>query len=453
MKDKKYRILVVDDERDICRALEFLLSRHGYEVETAYDGNMAIEKMNKTEYDLLLTDLKMEGMNGIELMERSLEINSGMLVVIMTAYASVESAVEAMRKGASDYVVKPFVNEDVLLTIKRLLEHRKILFENQALKRQLSQHLGCKEFIGESPSLQEIFEVLEKVIPTKSNILILGESGTGKGVIAEIIHCNSPRRDYPFMSINCSAIPDTLLESELFGYKKGAFTGANTDKMGIIRMAEGGILFLDEIGDMPLHLQSKILKVLETGEVMPLGDTKTRNVDVRVITATNKDIDAQIKKGEFREDLYYRLNVFEIKLPPLRERLEDIRVLTHYFIEKFSKENNKKITGIADEALNVLVGFSWPGNVRELSNVLERAVILCSGNEIEVKDLPGKLQTQEIHSAQNLKGLLGYYEKKVIVDSLSSHGWDKERTASDLGIDLATLYRKMKKYNIDAERG
>ncbi|MGE5893927.1 MAG: sigma-54-dependent transcriptional regulator [bacterium] len=453
MKDKQYRILVVDDERDICRALEFLLSRHGYGIETAYNGAMALDKLNQADFDLMVTDLKMEGMGGMELMEKALAKDANLIVVIMTAYASVESAVEAMRKGASDYIVKPFVNEDVLLTIKRLLEHRKVVFENQALKRQISQQMGCKEFVGDSPSLQEVFGLLEKVIPTKSNILILGESGTGKGMIAEIVHCNSPRRDNPFLSINCSAIPENLLESELFGYKKGAFTGANADKVGLIKMADGGTLFLDEIGDMPLQLQSKILKVIEDGEVMPVGSTKSFFVDVRFVAATNKEIEEQVKKKLFREDLYYRLNVFEVKLPPLRERPEDIKVLASHFIERFGKEHGKNIRGMSDEALAVLMSYSWPGNVRELKNVIERAVVLCGEAEIRAEHLPDRLSALQGSGSRGLKEVLHYYERKIILDSLAAHGWNKEKTASDLGVDLATLYRKMKKLEIEEGKG
>ncbi len=452
MKTKKHKILVVDDERDICRALEFLLSREGYEVDIAYDGKMALDKMEKSDYDLMISDLKMEGMSGIELMEETLKKSSSLIVVIMTAFASVESAVEAMQKGASDYIVKPFVNEDVILTVKRLLEHRRIVFENMALKRQLSQHMGCKDFVGESASIQEIFELLEKVIPTKSNILILGESGTGKGMIAEIIHCNSPRRDEPFMSINCSAIPENLLESELFGYKKGAFTGASSDKTGLISMADGGTLFLDEIGDMPTSLQSKILKVLESGELIPLGDTKVRNIDVRLISATNKDVDALIQSGQFREDLYYRINVFEIKLPALRERPEDIRVLAHHFVETYSEAQNKDITGFTEDAMNVLMGYAWPGNVRELSNVLERAVVISGGDQIDVSDFPEKIKAVRRSSKRGLKDMVSYYERKIIIDALSSNEGNKERTAAALGVDLATLYRKMKKLEIESEK-
>jgi len=449
MKTGVHRILVVDDERDICRALEFLLSRQGYVVETAYDGTMAMDRLGREAYDLMITDLKMEGMSGIELMEKALEAHPGLIVVIMTAYASVESAVEAMRKGASDYIVKPFVNEDVMLTIRRLLEHKQVVSENIALKRQLSQQMGCREFIGESASLQDIFEVLEKVIPTKSNILILGESGTGKGVIAEIVHCNSPRRDRPFMSINCSAIPENLLESELFGYRKGAFTGANSDKAGLISMADGGTLFLDEIGDMPLTLQSKVLKVIESGELMPVGDTRVRHVDVRVIAATNRNLEELVREGRFREDLYYRLNVFEIKLPPLRERPEDIKILAHHFVERFCKEHNKRVKGFSDEAMDVLMAYSWPGNVRELKNVLERAVVLCTEDIIDVRNLPDKIVAGNGGAGRTLREMLSHYEKKIITAALVSNRGNKEKTANELGVDLATLYRKMKKLGIE----
>lgn len=449
MKDDKTRILVVDDERDICGALEFLLSRRGYKVETAYDADTALEKLGKAEYDLMLTDLRMEGMDGMELIKRAAAIQSGLITVMMTAYASVESAVEAMRLGAADYIVKPFVNEDVLLTIQRLLDHKRVLAENQTLKRQLSQHMGCKEFIGDSPSLQAIFELLEKVIPTKSNLLILGESGTGKGMIAEIVHCNSPRRDMPFMSINCSAIPESLLESELFGYKKGAFTGANADKAGLIKMADGGTLFLDEIGDMPAPLQAKILKVLESGEFMPVGDTKSKIVDIRIIAATHRKLEERIRDGLFREDLYYRLSVFEIVLPSLRERPEDIRILSHHFLERFARDNKKDIKSFSNDAMDALMSYNWPGNVRELRNVLERAVILCAGAMIQPSDLPEKVRSHEIRTARGLRDMINYYEKKIILDTLNSNGWNKDKTASELGVDLATLYRKMKKLAVE----
>ncbi|KKL49981.1 hypothetical protein LCGC14_2310060, partial [marine sediment metagenome] len=272
MKAKKNRILVVDDERDICRALEFILSAEGYGVETVSSGEDALRKFQKKHYDLVLSDLRMEGMDGMELLEKIKGMDPSTIFIIMTAFASVDNAVEAMKKGAEDYIVKPFVNDDVKMSIRRLLDYRNLMRENELLRREISNRVSDNRFVGNSPQVREMFQMLEKVIPTKSNILILGESGTGKGVIAEIIHSNSPRAERPFLSINCSAIPDTLLESELFGYKKGAFTGANSDKVGLIASADGGTLFLDEIGDMPVMLQSKLLKVLEHGEVLRLGD-------------------------------------------------------------------------------------------------------------------------------------------------------------------------------------
>jgi DNA-binding NtrC family response regulator len=449
MKVNPSKILIVDDERDICRALEFLLSREGYRVVTADSGQEALRKIEAEDFDLVITDMKMEGMDGLQVLENSLAMRPNLIVVIMTAFASVESAVEAMKKGASDYLVKPFINEDVKMTVKRLLELKKVVQENIVLRQQLSQQFGCREFVGISPQILRVFEVLEKVIPTRSNILILGESGTGKGLIAEIVHCNSQRKDRPFISINCSAIPENLLESELFGYRKGAFTGAASDKKGLITMADQGTLFLDEIGDMPLGLQAKILKVLESGEVLPVGETKPKFVDVRLVAATNKNLEEQIEKGLFREDLYYRLNVIEVKIPPLRERREDIEVLARHFVEKYSRENQKKVVGITEEAMAVLTQYPWPGNIRELRNVIERAVVLAGSEKIGPGELPDRLMRLDgPRSASTLKERLEYYEEKIIRDVLQSHDWDKERSATELGVDLATLYRKIKKLGI-----
>jgi DNA-binding NtrC family response regulator len=388
-------------------------------------------------------------MSGLDVLEKALAINPNLIVIIVTAFASVESAVEAMKKGASDYIVKPFINEDVKMTVKRLLEHKTVVMENLILRQQLSQHLGCKEFVGISPQIFNVFEMLQKVIPTRSNILILGESGTGKGLIAEVVHSNSQRKDKPFISINCSAIPENLLESELFGYKKGAFTGATTDKKGLITMADQGTLFLDEIGDMPMSLQAKVLKVIETGEVLPVGDTKPIYADVRIVAATNKNLEEQISKGLFREDLYYRLNVIEVKIPPLRERKEDISVLAKHFVERYSKENNKKVVGISDEAMEILYGYSWPGNIRELRNVIERAVVLAPGDKIGPSELPERLRTpQGAKTSLSLKDKMEYYESKIIKETLEAHSWSKEDAARALDVDLATLYRKIKKLGV-----
>lgn len=450
MERDTHRILVVDDEPDICKALEFILRRKGYVVSTASDGESALSLLGKESFDLMLTDIRMEGMDGLELTRRAKELNSELLVIIMTAFASIQSAVEAMKLGASDYIVKPFVNDDVLNTIQLLVEHQRVILENKSLRYRLGQEMEGKDFLGDSPALKNVLQQLEKIIPTNGNILLLGESGTGKSLIAEHIHNQGPRRGRPFMSINCSAIPENLLESELFGYKKGAFTGADKDKAGLIRIADRGTLFLDEIGDMPLSLQAKILKVFETGELMALGDTRTTKVDVRVITATNRNLEELIAKKQFREDLYYRLSVFEIRLPALRERVNDIEMLAKHFAAFFSRQHHKLVEGLTPEALQIIKNYSWPGNVRELRNIIERAVVLCDGNTITGPCLPGKLRIEKPQRGKGLKDMISAFEREVILDSLAMHGGNKEKAASHLEIDLATLYRKMKKLDVNA---
>lgn len=452
----KPKILIIDDEPDICKALKFLLEREEYSVTCSYSGEEALPTIQSDGFDIILTDLKMGRVDGLAVLEKVKEISPETPVIIMTAFGSVESAVEAMKRGATDYVVKPFLNEEIKLTIRRLLEQKKIIGrimkENIALKQQISQRMACRDFIANSEAMIRIVETLEKVIPTKSNILILGDSGTGKGLLAELVHCNSPRRDKPFICINCSAIPEGLLESELFGYKKGAFTGAISDKIGLIALAHQGTLFLDEIGDMPISLQAKLLKVLETSEVYPLGDTKPRLVDIRVIAATNVDIEERIKSGKFREDLYWRLNVIEIKIPPLRERKEDIETMTNHFIKKMAGEHNKNITGIERDALALLIDHSWPGNVRELKNTIERSVVLAEGANLTVNDFPEKMRKRgNSKDLPPLKAYLGDYERNLLLQTYNSHNKNKEETAAALGIDLATLYRKFKKYGIESE--
>lgn len=449
----KPKILVVDDERDICKVLEFLLKSEGYAVVPAYSGEEAIERLKEEHFDVVITDLKMDKVDGVAVLEKARELSSDTAVVIMTAFASVESAVDTMKKGASDYIVKPFLNEEIKITIRRILEQRRLVQENIALKQQLSQQMGCGEFIANSEAMLDVIATLQKVIPTKSNILISGESGTGKGLIAEMVHFNSPRRDKPFISINCSAIPEGLLESELFGYKKGAFTGAVADKTGLIAMANQGTLFLDEIGDMAPKLQSKLLKVLESSEVTPLGDTRSRTVDVRLVTATNQDLEEKIKDRTFREDLYYRLNVIELKIPPLRERKEDIPMLVNHFLKRFSEENNKAVKGVDGNAIGILMRYSWPGNVRELRNVIERAVVLSQGAVITSVDLPDKIKKEEMsvegQQSSSLKVSVSGYEKNLIMNVYNAQQKNKEETAKILGVDLATLYRKLKKYGIE----
>ncbi len=448
----KPRILIVDDEPDIGKALTFLLKREDYAVLAVTSGEDAVEKLKQESFDVVITDLKMGRLDGITVLEKAREISPDTSVIMMTAFASIESAIEAMKKGASDYIVKPFLNEEIRLTVRKALEQKKIIKENIALKQQISQHMGCKEFVANSDCMLKIVETIEKVAPTKSNILILGESGSGKGLIAEVIHCNSPRRDRPFISINCSAIPEGLLESELFGYKKGAFTGAVCDKLGLIPLAHQGTFFLDEIGDMPQNLQAKLLKILETGEVYPLGDTKPRIVDVRLISATNADIENKIKEGKFREDLYWRLNVIEIKVPPLRERKDDIEIIARHFIKKSSEEQKKAVKGLDNHAFAALMEYSWPGNIRELGNVIERATVLAEGDQITLTDLPDKLRKSvQDKESSTLRVYLNDYEKSLLLKTYASHNKNKDETARSLGIDLATLYRKFKKYGIDAE--
>lgn len=448
------KILVVDDERDIRRALEFVLTREGYEVDTASNGKEAVEKIKKEDVSLVLTDLRMEGMDGFDVLKKTLEMDSSCPVIIMTAYGSIESAVDAMKRGAVDYIVKPFIHEELKLTIKRVLEHSRLSLENKRLRQQLSQRFGGREVVGISEPISELFKTIEKVAPTRANVLITGESGTGKGIVAEVIHCNSRRNGKPFISINCAAIPENLLESELFGFKQGAFTGATKDKVGLIVMAHEGTLFLDEIGDMPLQLQTKLLKVIETGEVLPLGDTKKKIVDIRIISALNKNIEACVQKKEFREDLYYRLNVFEIKIPPLRERRDDIPVLANHFLKEITVSIGRKIKGFNQEAMKALIAYDWPGNARELRNVVERAIILCEQDMITPSDLPDKVGMKRESDAGGyadgtLKSMMNEHEKEMIQEALKKYNGNKEAAGRALGIDLATLYRKINKYKID----
>ncbi|OGW74118.1 MAG: hypothetical protein A2484_04755, partial [Nitrospirae bacterium RIFOXYC2_FULL_44_7] len=425
-----------------------------YAVSSAVSGEAAIEKLKTESFDVVLTDMKMGKVDGMTVLEKARGISLDTMVIMMTAFASVESAVEAMKRGAADYIVKPFLNEEIKLTIRKVIEQKKLITENIALKQQISQHIACKDFVANSESMLRIVETLEKVVPTKSNLLLLGESGTGKGLLAEVIHCNSPRRDKPFISINCSAIPEGLLESELFGYKKGAFTGAVSDKLGLITLAHHGTLFLDEIGDMPVNLQAKLLKVLETGEVYPLGDTRHKSVDLRIISATNTDIEDRMKNGRFREDLYWRLNVIEIKVPPLRERKDDMEMLAKHFAAKSAEEQKKQIKGIDKQALALLFEYSWPGNVRELGNVIERAVVLAEGNYITANELPDKIKSiisgkEPMETSSNLRAYLSGHEKGLLLKVYNAHNKSKEETAKTLGIDIATLYRKFKKYGIE----
>ncbi len=449
---EKANILIVDDEKDICRALNILLTKEGHAVKEAYNGEEAVERIMKENFDIIMTDIKMGKMDGFEVLRQSQKISPDTSVIMMTAFASVGSAVEAMRAGASDYITKPFINDEIRLTIRRILQSRDLQMENQILRQELSQrHEAFANIIGNSEPMQKVFTFMEKVIPNKSNILITGESGTGKGLVAQAIHEAGPRKGKPFISINCGAIPENLLESELFGHKKGSFTSANEDKKGLITMASGGTLFLDEISELPQALQVKLLHVIQTKELTPVGDTRIITVDIRIIAATNADLMQRVKEGRFREDLYYRLNVIEIRMPALRERRDDIPVLIKHYLAISAKEAEKCVKDIDYEAMQALLAYDWPGNIRELRNTIERATVLADGEMITIHDLPDKFRTLDIEgvSTSSLRQALDEFEREYIRRSMTENKGNKETTASTLGIDLATLYRKLKKLRIE----
>jgi len=451
---EKGNILIVDDEKDICMALNILLTKEGFSVKEAYNGEQALERIKTENFDVIMTDIKMEKMDGFEVLREAQKISPESSVIMMTAFASVGSAVEAMRAGAADYITKPFINDEIRLTIRRLIQSRDLRMENQILRQELSQRREAfVNIIGSSEPMQKVFSFMEKVIPNKSNILITGESGTGKGLVAQAIHDAGPRKDKPFISINCGAIPENLLESELFGHKKGAFTSANEDKKGLITMAHSGTLFLDEIGELPQALQVKLLHVIQTKELTPVGDTRVITVDVRIIAATNADLMQRVKEGRFREDLFYRLNVIEIRMPSLRERSDDIPVLIKHYLQIYATEAGKAVKDIDYEAMQALLAYEWPGNIRELRNTIERATVLADGEVITIHDLPDKFRTLNVEgvSTSSLRQALDNFEREYVRRSLMENKGNKETTSTKLGIDLATLYRKLKKLRIEME--
>jgi len=450
---QKPNILVVDDEKDICMALNILLSKEGYVVKEAYNGEEALARIHDENFDIVLTDIRMNKIDGFEVLKQTQKISPETSVIMMTAFASVGSAVEAMRAGATDYITKPFINDEIRLTIRKILQNRELQMENLILRQELSQRRAAfPDIIGSSEPMQKIFALMEKVIPNKSNILITGESGTGKGLVAQAIHESGPRKSKPFISINCGAIPENLLESELFGHKKGSFTSANEDKKGLITMANGGTLLLDEVGELPSSLQVKLLHVIQTRELTPVGDTRSISVDVRIIAATNAELMQRVKEGRFREDLYYRLNVIEIKMPPLRERRDDITVIIKHYLDLCSREAGKVVKDIDHEAMQALLAYDWPGNIRELRNTIERAVVLADGEMITIHDLPDAFRTLDVEgvSTSSLRQALDTFERDYIKRSLLENKGNKETTAAKLGVDLATLYRKLKKLRVEA---
>jgi DNA-binding NtrC family response regulator len=444
-------ILIAEDE-DLMRAILLrLLEEAGYRVIATANAEEALERFASEDVAVTITDIRMTGMDGLALLDRIKDIDPEALVIVMTAYSSVDSAVAALRKGAYDYITKPFVNEDLLQSVKNALRQRELFRENRALRRELDRRYSFSEIIGTSPALQAVFRLVEKVAATNTNILIEGESGTGKELIARAIHHNSPRAEAQFVAVNCGAIPETLLESELFGHTKGAFTGAHTNKAGLFRSAEGGTVLLDEVGEITPAMQVRLLRALQEHEVTPLGSSIAVPFDARIICSTNRDLEKEVAEGRFREDLFYRLNVIEIHLPPLRQRREDIPLLVRNFITRTAREQERNEKAIEPEAMSALINYSWPGNVRELQNAIERAFTL-SGDVIDLDSLPPRVREATnvqttMRDPDGLRPTLEEIERRHILETLAAVNQDKARAANILGIDLSTLYRKLKRYD------
>ncbi len=448
------KILVVDDETAILETLSILFRGEGYDVVTADSGARALEALEEERPDIVLTDIRMPGASGLDVLSRAREVDPEMAVILMTAQASLQSAMRAVNEGAYYYLQKPFGNDELLAICRRAAEARTLRRENRLLRRKISSGEGSDAArpVGVAPAFTEVVELAETVAGTDSTVLLVGESGTGKEVLARYIHQRSERADGPFMSINCGALPESLLESELFGHVKGAFTGAVKDRDGLLVAAEGGTFFLDEIGEMSPATQVKLLRALQEREVIPVGSTRSVPVDVRIIAATNRDLEEDIKTGRFRSDLYYRLNVIQLRLPPLRERKEDIPLLARHFLDRRSAETGTPLR-LSEEAEGVLVDYDWPGNVRELENALERACVVTRGEEIRPEALPERVRTPPkprlVRERPHENPPMEVIERAYILWVLQAEGGNKKRTAEVLGIDPSTLYRKLNRYGIE----
>ncbi|MDI6762418.1 MAG: sigma-54 dependent transcriptional regulator [Thermodesulfobacteriota bacterium] len=447
MKDKGYRVLVVDDDLEMCGLLSDVLKGEGFSAITTHDSLEASKILKKEEFDIIITDLKMKGLKGLDLLEETRQVSPLTPVIIITAFGTIESAIQAMKMGAYDYITKPFQMDELILTVRKALENRFLKKEVVRLKKEVETRYHFHQLIGKSASMQKIYDLIERIRDSSINVFITGESGTGKELAAKAIHYSGIRKGGPFIAVNCAAIPETLLESELFGYKKGAFTDAKSDKKGLIFEADEGTLFLDEITEMPPMLQAKLLRVLEEREVRPLGDTNSYPIDLRIISTSNCDITSSIQQGRFREDLYYRLKVIDIEMPALRERREDIPILVQHFIQKFSKELKKAVSGVSRDALKILLNYPWPGNVRELENIIQRAITLSRHEVISPEDLPAsiiqKADEKLFEKAVEEKFTLDQLEKEYIRRVLIETGGNKSKAAERLGLDRKTLYRKL----------
>ena len=449
------RILVVDDEQIIRESLGFVLKKEGFQVDEAGNGKEALAKQEARPFDVVISDIEMPEMRGMELLEHITKRTPQTFVIMITAFASIETAVAALRKGAYDYVLKPIDFDDILHRIRKLLDHRSLSLENSLLRQEINRTYDFDQIIGQSQAMKNVFQIIRTVAESDGTVLITGKSGTGKELVARAIHYNSTRRQKRFVAINCGAIVETLFESELFGHKKGSFTGATTDKEGLFKVADGGSVFLDEVSEIPLHLQVKLLRAIEQKEVIPVGYTDPLTVDVRIIAATNRDLRVEVENGKFREDLFYRLNVVEVDLPSLAERKEDIPLLCQHFLDVYRKHMGRPIQGISNEAMSAMMQYQWKGEVRELENVLERAVIFCDKEFIGLEHLPEYFrQMTALHSSsqpgghQTLRDAVKAFERTYIEQVLAQHDRNKEATAQALGVSLSSLYRKMEELEI-----
>lgn len=447
----KYKVAVVDDDVEMGRVVCDLLADEGYLVSQYSSASDALVKFESDLPHIVITDHKMKGVDGMMFLRKLQADHPEIVTIMMTAFGSIDTAIEAMKAGAYHYIVKPFKNEEMALLVGRAAEKVQLKNENSTLRHELQKNFNLESLIGKSPAMLNLFELVKTVAPAGANVLITGESGTGKELIARALHNSGSRKNKPFVTINCAAIPETLLESELFGHVKGAFTGALFDKVGLFEEAHGGTLFLDEIGDLCLPLQAKLLRVIQDKEIRPVGSSKTRKVDVRIIAATHRDLKIMVKDGTFREDLFYRLNVIPIKVPPLRERMEDVPLLVEKFITKFSSLNHSKVKGISPEAMAVLMAHPWPGNVRELENVIERAIVLSRSEMIEKNVVLDSALAEAKQNVEQLHGdrpTLEQLEERYIKLILGETGYCKDEAAKILGISRRTLYRKERLYGM-----
>jgi DNA-binding NtrC family response regulator len=454
------RILVVDDEEIMRDVLSDLLASESYSVDVAENGLLALEKIRDNEYGVVLLDLMMPEVDGLQVLRELHKMETPPAAVVLTAYASIDKAVQTTKLGAFDFIAKPFKNEELLLVVKNALDHYQLLEENNRLKTTLRERYSFKNIVGKSAAMQQVFDLIGQVAPRRSTVLIQGESGTGKELVAKAVHASSGRADAPFIAINCGNIPSELLESELFGHVRGAFTGATNAKKGLFEAANGGTLFLDEVATISLEIQAKLLRAIQEREFRRLGGLDTIKVDVRIIAASNTDLQASVAQGIFREDLYYRLNVIVIKIPSLREHLEDIPLLSDRFIRKFSEENQRNGLFLEPAALKVLMDYHWPGNVRELENVMERAVVLAPGNNIGMDLFPKNLflpsqqtDNQNFQDDVTLKKRVGNYEKSIILAALEKTDWNQKKAAEMLSVNTTTLSEKLKRFGIRESSG